>query len=227
LAAIRKMNRILHFIILFILYGCNDPSYEITQEGIKRDKPIKDGFDLIEIFVTEFNEEGRPLKYTDGESLFCGPTKEFSGHLGESLYNEKEKSRISENRKIMDTIMTLNGNSLGGEGHDKRIMEYINSQNIIDSIINENFPFQAQRKIKFFEKSENYKWVFTTEKLENFKFYDYSRNVFDKLPVDLKKNQWYLLNFSNASNIIDKVFFKIMENGEIEQYDYYKVIMGV
>ena len=219
--------RILYFIIFLILCGCNDPSYEISQDGIKRDKPIQDGFDLIEIFVTEFNEEGRPIEYTDGESVFCGPTKGFSGYLGENVYNQNEKNLISENCKKMDTIMTLNGNSLGGEGHDKRIMEYIDSQNIIDSIVNENFPFKAQRKIKFFKKSENYKWVYTTEKLENLKFYDYSRNVFDKLPIDLKKNQWYLLNFSNASNIIDKVFFKIKESGEIEQYDYYKVIMGV
>ena len=219
--------RILYFIIFLILCGCNDPSYEISQDGIKRDKPIQDGFDLIEIFVTEFNEEGRPIEYTDAESVFCGPTKGFSGYLGENVYNQNEKNLISENCKKMDTIMTLNGNSLGGEGHDKRIMEYIDNQNIIDSIVNENFPFKAQRKIKFFKKSENYKWVYTTEKLENLKFYDYSRNVFDKLPIDLKKNQWYLLNFSNASNIIDKVFFKIKESGEIEQYDYYKVIMGV
>ena len=123
--------------------------------------------------------------------------------------------------------MTLNGNSLGGEGHNKRIMEYIESQNTIDRIVNKKFPFKAQTKINFFENSENYKWVFTIEKIENIKFYDYSRNIFDKLPIELKNNQWYLLNFSNASNIIDKVFFRIKENGEIEQHDYYKVIMGV
>ncbi len=213
--------------ILLILSGCSDPSYEITQYGIKRDKPIQDGFDLIEIFVTEFNEEGRPLKYSDGQSVFCSPTKGFSGYLGENIYTRKEKELISINHKKMDTIMTLNGNRLGGEGHSKRIMEYIDSQNTIDSIVNENFPFKAQRKIMFFEKSENYKWVYTTEKVENLKFYDYSRKVFDKLPMELEKNQWYLLNFSNASNIIDKVFFLIKENGEIEQYDYYKVIFGV
>ncbi|MEC7784994.1 MAG: hypothetical protein VYB38_16390 [Bacteroidota bacterium] len=219
--------RILYFISFLFLFACNDPSYEITQDGIKRDKPIQDGFDLIEIFVTEFNKEGRPIEYKDGESVFCGPTKRFSGYLGESVYSQNEKNLISENRKKMDTLMTLNGNSLGGEGHDKRIMEYINSQNIIDSIVNKNFPFKAQRNIKFFGKSKNYKRDFTKEELEGLRFYDYSRSVFDKLPMDLKKNQWYLLNFSNASNIVDKVFFKINESGEIEQHDYYKVIMGV
>jgi hypothetical protein len=219
--------RITYFIIFLILFSCSDPSYQITQDGINRDKPIQDGFHLTEISVAEFNEEGRPTKYTDRKSVFCGPTKGFSGHLGKTEYNKKEKSLISENRKIMDTIMTLNGNSLGGEGHDKRIMEYIDSKNLIDSIINEKFPFQAQRKIRFFEKSENYKWIFTKEGVADLKFYDYSKNVFDTLPMDLKKNQWYLLNFSNASNIIDKVFFRIKENGEIEQFDYYKVIMGV
>ncbi|MBS3993082.1 MAG: hypothetical protein KGZ87_05140 [Bacteroidetes bacterium] len=219
--------KITYLIIFLILLGCSNPEYRITKDGIKRDRPIKDGFDLIEIFVTEFNEEGKPTKYTDGISVFCGPTKGFSGHLGENVYNQTEKSLISKNRKKMDTIMALNGNSLGGEGHDKRIMEYIDSENLIDSIINENFPFEAQRKIRFFEKSENYKWVFTKDGVADLKFYDYSKSVFDTLPMDLKKNQWYLLNFSNASNIIDKVFFRIKENGEIEQFDYYKVIMGV
>lgn len=219
--------RITYFSIFLILCSCSEPSYQITLDGINRDKPIQDGFHLTEIYVTEFNEEGRPTKYTDGISVFCGPAKGFSVHLGEKEYNQKEKILISENSKRMDTIMTLNGNSLGGEGHDKRIMEYIDSKNLIDSIVNANFPFKAQRKIKFFEKSENYKWIFTKEGVADRKFYDYSKNLFDKLPIDLKKNQWYLLNFSNASNLVDKVFFRIKENGEIEQFDYYRVIMGV
>ena len=219
--------RILYFISFLFLFACNDPSYEITQDGIERGKPIQDEFDLIEIFVTEFNKEGRPIEYKDGESVFCGPTKRFSGYLGKNVYSLNEKNLIVKNRKKMDTIMTLNGNSLGGEGLDKRIMEYINSQNIIDSIVHKNFPFKAQRNIRFFEKSKYYKWVFTKEELEGLRFYDYSRSVYDKLPMDLKKNQWYLLNFSNTSNIIDKLFFKIKESGEIEQYDYYKVIIGV
>ncbi|MEO1033368.1 MAG: hypothetical protein AAFX55_18410 [Bacteroidota bacterium] len=222
------MNIRIPFVIIFlILLGCSDPSYQITKEGITRSEPIQDGFDLIEISVTEFSEEGRPLKYTDGKSVFCGPTKRFSGHLGERVYNQKEKRLISVNRKKMDTIMALNGNTLGGEGHNKRIMEYIHSKNLIDSIINDNFPFKAQRKIRFFEKSENYKWVFTKEGVADLKFYDYSKSVFEKLPMQLEKGQWYMLNFSNASNIIDKVFFRIKKNGDIEQFDYYKVILGV
>jgi len=219
--------RILYFSIFLIVWGCDNPAYEVTKDEIKSDKPIKDGFDLIEIFVTEFNEEGMPIEYTEGVSVFCGPTKNFSEYLGKNVYNSNEKKLILENQKMMDTIITLNGNSLGGEGHDKMIMEFIDSQNLINSIANENFPFKAQRKIMFYEKSENYKWVYTIEKLEGLKFYDYSRDVFDKLPMDLKKGQWYLLNFSNASNIIDKVFFKIKERGGIEKYDYYKVIFGV
>ena len=219
--------RILYFIIFINLFGCSDPSYQITKDGIDSNRPIKDGFDLVEIYVTEFNEEGKPTKYTDGISIFCGPTKGFSEYLGESVYNQKEKGLISENRKIMDTIMALNENSLGGEGHDKRIMEYIDSKNLIDSIVNANFPFEPQKKIRFYEKSKNYKWVFTKDGVADSKFYDYSKNIFEKLPIELKKDQWYLLNFSNASNIIDKVFFRIKDNGEIEQYDYHKVIMGV
>jgi hypothetical protein len=219
--------RILFFIILITLLGCSGPAYQITKDGINRNRPIKDGFDLIEIYVTEFNEEGRPTKYTDGISVFCGPTQGFSGHLGENVYDQTEKNLISVNRKKMDTIMALNGNSLGGEGHDIRIMEYIDSKNLIDSIVNVNFPFEAQKKIRFFEKNQNYKWVFTKDGVADLKFYDYSKNVFDKLPIELKKDQWYLLNFSNASNIIDKVFFRIKENGEIEQYEYYKSIIGV
>jgi len=176
-----QMKRILNLIILLILCGCNNPSYEITQDGIKRDKPIQDGFDLIEIFVTEFNEEGRPLKYSDGQSLFCGPTERFPRYLIKSMYGKKDKE----------------------------------------------YQFKAQRKIMFFEKSENYKWVFTKLGVAGLNQNDYSREVFDKLPIKLKSNQWYLLNFSNASNIIDKVFFLIKENGEIEQYEYYKSIIGV
>ena len=79
----------------------------------------------------------------------------------------------------------------------------------------------------FFEKSENYKWVFTTDENNGLKFYDYSKIISDTLPFALKINQWYLLNFSNASNIIDKVFFLVKKDGKIQQYNYYKVKFGV
>ena len=177
------MKNISKLIFLLILYGCNDPSYEITPDGIKRDKPIRDRFDLIEISVTKFNEEGRPLKYTEGQSVFCGPTEGFARYRIKSAYGQKDKE----------------------------------------------IPFKAQRKIMFFENSDNYKWAFTKEGFADIKIPDYSNSkmAYDTLPMELKSNQWYLLNFSNASNIIDKVFFRIRENGEIEQYDYYKVKWGV
>ncbi|MDY7396132.1 hypothetical protein UMM65_12850 [Aureibaculum sp. 2210JD6-5] len=175
------MNKVLYLITLLILCGCTDPSYEITQDGIKRDKPIQNGFDLIEIVVTEFNKEGRPLKYTDRESVFCGPTNRFPRYRIKSAYGKKDKEIV----------------------------------------------FKAQKIIKFFEISKNYKWVFTKKGSTDLKFHDYSNDAYDKLPMELKKNQWYLLNFSNASNIVDKVFFMIKEDGKIEQYDYYKVIFGV
>ena len=57
--------------------------------------------------------------------------------------------------------------------------------------------------------------------------FDYSKGVFDKIPVQFKVDQWYMLDFSNASNIIDKVFFYIDKNKKIHQYNYYKVLWGV
>ena len=221
------MTKTLTIICLLTFCGCNDPSYIVSKDGIKSNKFFQDGFDLIEIFVSEFNEDGRPTKYSDGISVFCGPTKGFSGYFGDSVFSEKEKELISLNRKIMDTIMKLNGNILGGEGHDKRSMEYVESEVLIDSIINKRFPFKPQKRVMFFEKSENYKWVFTTDENNGLKFYDYSKIISDTLPFALKINQWYLLNFSNASNIIDKVFFLVKKDGKIQQYNYYKVKFGV
>ena len=221
------MTKIFTFIYILILCGCNEPSYIISKDGIKSNKSFQDGFDLIEIFVSEFSEDGMPMTYSDGISVFCGPTKGFSGYLGDSLFSEIENEIISHNRKIMDTIMKLNGNILGGEGHDKRSMEYTESDVLIDSIINKRFPFKPQKSVMFFEKSENYKWVYTSDEKSGLKFYDYSKSVSDTLPFVLKINQWYLLNFSNASNIIDKVFFLIKEDGKIQQYNYYKALFGV
>lgn len=221
------MKKVLNFITLLLVFSCSEPSYEIDKSGLESNRLITEGFYLTEISVSEFNKEGRPIKYSENESIFCGPINRFSGYLGESRYDQKDKNLVSYNRQKMDTIMALNDNKLGGEGHDERIDEWIDSQNIIDSIVNKNFPFEAQSKIKFYETSKNYKWVHTTKGTEKLKFYDYSRKVLDTLPIKLITNQWYLLNFSNASNIIDKVFFKIKDGGEIEQHEYYKTIMGV
>jgi len=221
------MKKVLNFITLILICSCSEPSYEIDKTGLKSNTLITEGFYLTEIAVSEFNKEGRPVKYSENESVFCGPINRFSGYLGESRYNQNDMRLVSFNRQKMDTIMALNDNKLGGERHDQRIDEWIQSQNIIDSIVNKNFPFEAQSQIKFFETSKNYKWVYTTKGTDKLKFYDYTRKVLDTLPMKLIANQWYLLNFSNASNIIDKVFFKIKEDGKIEQYEYYKTIIGV
>ncbi|KKL98886.1 hypothetical protein LCGC14_1819910 [marine sediment metagenome] len=97
--------RITYFSIFLILCSCSEPSYQITLDGINRDKPIQDGFHLTEIYVTEFNEEGRPTKYTDGISVFCGPAKGFSVHLGEKEYNQKEK--MKQNRVDLSRITNM------------------------------------------------------------------------------------------------------------------------
>lgn len=213
--------------MLLLICGCSEPSYKINENGLTRNRPITEGFHLTEIDVSDFNDEDRPSKYEKGKSVFCGPINRFSGYLGGIKYSQKEKDLIFYNRQKMDTIMTLNNNKLGGEGHSKRINEWIDSQNTIDSIVNKVFPFEAQQEILFFQSNKNYKWVHTTKKGEARNLYDYSRKVLDTLPINIKTNQWYLLNFSNASNIIDKVFFKIKSDGEIQQYEHYQTIIGV
>jgi len=223
------MKRLLYLCFIAFFFGCKDPSSNITKDGITRDIPITEGFYLSEITVSDFDETGMPLQFHEEEtaSVFCGPTNSFAGYLGKTAYNSVDKSLVLFHQKRMDTIMKLNNNRLGGAPNNKRSSEWVDSQKAIDSIRDKYFPFQPQQKIDFYSKDKNYKWIYTTKGLNNMKFYDYSKKLFDTLPFKLKTDQWYLLNFSNAHNTIDEVFFKIHEDGNVKQFAYYKVVGGV
>src|SRR5690606_11014279 len=112
----KEMKYLVFLTILFLLASC-DPSYKIKEEKISSSERIKNAFTISEIDVYEFNDEGRPLNYSDSVIIACAPIDIFSVYLSEKSFTQKEKQIYGINKKIMDSIMTLNDNSIGGEGH--------------------------------------------------------------------------------------------------------------
>lgn len=151
----------------------------------------------------------------------------FSGFSADRVYNETEKQLRADTWKTMDSIMKINDNINGGQGHENGIDLYFSSEGTRDSIEKLHFPFVAQKTVYFDQANEYYKWVFCMKQGDFENAFDYSKGMFDKIPVQFKVDQWYMLDFSNASNIIDKVFFYIDKNQKIHQYNYYKVLTGV
>jgi hypothetical protein len=151
----------------------------------------------------------------------------LSGFSADSVYSNTEKQLRADTWKTMDSIMELNGNTIGGQGHENGIDLYFSSERTRDSIEKIHFPFVAQKTIYFDKANDYYKWVFCMKQGDFENAFDYSKGVFDKIPVQFKVDQWYMLDFSNASNIINKMFFYIDKNQKIHQYNYYKVSFGV
>ncbi len=151
----------------------------------------------------------------------------LSGFSADSVYNDTEDQLRADGWKTMDSIMKINGNTIGGQGHENGIDLYFSAERTRDSIEKIHFPFVAQKTVYFDKGNEYYKWVFCMKQGDFENAFDYSRGVFDKIPIKLKVEQWYMLDFSNASNIIDKVFFYIDKKKKVHQYDYYKTLIGV
>lgn len=216
------MKNLKFLVILLILASC-DPSYEIKEEKISSSEKIGNGFNISEINVDKFNEEGRPIKYKERAIVACAPINTFSVHLSKKYYSSDEKKIYAKNKKIMDSIMKLNGNTIGGEGHDEGIDQWITSSNIIDALEEKHFPFKPEKNIYFKKSNPSYKWIFTKEN----GFYDYDRKVHDTLPINFKMEQWYMINFSNQSHLTNKLFFKKTKTGFEEYHYYYQPLFGV
>ena len=213
---------ILIFLVL-IITSC-DPSYKIDKDKISSSRKFEHGFYLNELEVTKFNENGRPIEYKITKTVVCSPINRFSAHLSKYRYSKEELKTVERNRGIMDSIMELNGNSLGGEGHNIGINEYFESEKIIENLEQKYFPFKPKKKIYFKELNENYRWVHTNE----YKMFDYDRGVHETLPIELKVERWYQFNFSNTSHTTNKLYFKFSRNGAIEEYhQYHQPLFGV
>ena len=222
------MTTTFKLLFLFCVFSsCDNKTYKLYSDKITSSDVIKDGFHLSQIEVASFENDGRPSKYSTGLTIFCGPNPMLSGFSADSVYNDTEKQLRADAWKTMDSIMKLNGNSIGGQGHKNGIDLYFSCERTRDSIEKIHFPFVAQKTVYFDKSNEYYKWVFCMKQGDFENAFDYSKGMFDKIPVQFKVDQWYMLDFSNASNIIDKVFFYIDKNQKIHQYNYYKVLMGV
>ncbi len=214
------------FFLIFIFSSC-DKTYKLYSDRISSSDTIKDGFHLSKIAVTSFEKDGKPSEYSTSITIFCGPNPMLSGFSADLIYSDNEKKILSDAWKTMDSIAKINDNRIGGQGHEKGIDLYFSSERTRDSIEKLHFPFAAQKTVYFDKPNEYYKWVFCMKQGDFENAFDYSKGVFDKIPIQLEVDQWYMLDFSNASNIIDKVFFYIDKKQKIHQYNYYKVLIGV
>ena len=197
------------------------------MDKIKSSDLIKDGFHLSEIAVASFENGGRPSEYSSSLTIFCGLNPTLSGFSEDSVYNDIEKQLRADAWKTMDSIAKINGNRIGGAGHENGIDLYFSSERTRDSIENLHFPFVAQKTVYFDKANEYYKWVFCMKQGDVENAFDYSKGVFDKIPIQFEVDQWYMFDFSDASNVIDKVFFYIDKEQKFHQFNYYKVLFGV
>jgi len=221
------MTTIFKLFFFICIFSSCDKTYKIYSDSITSSEAIKDGFHLSQIAVAYFENDGRPSKYSTTLTIFCGPNSMLSGFSADSVYNHTEKQLRAKAWKTMDSIMKMNGNRIGGEGHENGIDLYFSGERTRDSIERIHFPFVAQKTVYFDKANECYKWVFCMKQGDLENAFDYSKGLFDKIPIQFKTDQWYMLDFSNASNIIDKVFFYIDKNHKIHQHNYYRVLMGV
>ena len=105
------------FFLLFIFSSC-DKTYKLYSDRISSSDAIKDSFHLSEIAVASFENDGRPSKYSSGLTIFCGPNAMLSGFSADSVHNDTEKKLRADAWKTMDSIMKINGNTIGGQGHE-------------------------------------------------------------------------------------------------------------
>tara|TARA_R110002050_G_scaffold233953_3_gene369839 strand:- start:62 stop:769 length:708 start_codon:yes stop_codon:yes gene_type:complete len=208
------------YLTIWSIAGLFSEKCEIHEECLRCNYSIEESFDIMEIDVYNYNSKGIPKEYKEKLRYRCAPISNLSYCLSDSVHNDLERKIISECREIMDTIMQLNGNTIGGSNHNKRITEYIKCGNTIDSIKQINLPFEPEKRIYFNEKNKNYKWGLTLEhEVWNGVYYIDCQNIIsDTLPFTLSPNKWYLIDLSKQTSQIESLFFRLKDDGEIEQH---------
>jgi hypothetical protein len=207
------------FTLLFLLSSCDDKC-EIFLDRVESNKPLDHGFIIYKISVSEKTEKGIPSKYEVISGISCDPIKNFAVNLKSDRYSDNERSIIEQCRKSNDSIVNLNNGVIKMSGDGIAIDEYKRNQAIIDSLYKLRFPFTPQKTIYFNTKSDNYVWTYcNTNGLSC--WYDYERGQHETLPEEFLRDQWYVIDFSNVSNIKDKLFFKINKDETIEQHYYF------
>jgi len=214
------MTRLFSLLIFLLLCSCAT-RYSIDHDKIEGNKAFREGFYVSEIIVESSNADGRPDKYSIISTVSCQPLNQLSGFYYDDVYNPSEKEILINAHKTVDSIFKLNGNIIGGSGHDKGIDLYISAMNKQDSLKKLHLKFKPQKKIFFKKPNSYYKWIYCIKQgnLEN--AYDYSKGVHNELPVLLENRHWYLFNFTNAANLINKIFCYVDDKGKINQYKYY------
>lgn len=206
------------YVAIIGIAGLFSHKCEIRDECLKCNYSIEESFDIMEIDVYNYNSEGMPKDYKEKFRYRCTPYSNLSHCLGDSVYNDQERKILRQCKETKDTIMKLNGNSIGGAHHSKRIHEYIQCSNTIDSISQVNFPFKPEKRIYFKKKNRNYKYGLTkkSDVWDHIQFIE-CQTLSDTLTFTFLPNKWYLIDFSNQAHYIDRLFFKFKEDGDIEQ----------
>jgi hypothetical protein len=175
---------------------------------------------MYPITVTEFKKNGMPLYYAIEDGVYVGAAKHYADYFADSAYTATEKNIVAHERKIRDSIWKINGNIIGGHGHENGISLFFESERRIDSIVAVHFPFVPHRTIYFNRADNSYKWQISRAGDREY-LASTIPEVFDIMPIALKQEQWYLMKMSNASNIIDNVFIYINKRNKVRQHHEY------
>lgn len=207
------------YLAIWSIAGLFSDKCEIQEECLKCNYSIEESFDIMEIDVYKYNSEGIPKDYQEKFRYRCTPYSNLSQCFGDSVYNDQERKILRQCKEIQDTIMKLNGNTIGGPHHSKRIHEYIQCSNTMDSISQINFPFEPEKRIYFKKSNKNYKYGLTKESdVWNQVQFIECQTISDTLTFTFLPHIWYLIDFSNQAHYIDRLFFRFKEDGEVEQY---------
>jgi hypothetical protein len=216
---VEKIGMIIYLVYIGVssLFGAK---CHVSKDCVECNFRIEEGFSIMEIKVAGYDKDGTPVNYKEVNRFRCAPFSNLSSCLGDEVYSDEEKKILQEKWQIRNIIMKLNGGTIGGPEHSRRITEYIDCKNVMDSIEDVNFPFIPRKSIYFYESTKNYKWGETVESKVwgGIYFFDCEKGIRDTLPIMFATNKWYLIDLSNQAQYVHKLFFKVKEHGKIEQH---------
>lgn len=171
------------------------------------------GFSIYELTVISFDKKNNPVDYNQTLVANCIPNSSpcktrIKNELSENSF-ELNNNYWKEFRKVKDSLTKHNPNKKIFNSMDtsKLSKKMFNLDRKRDSIIADNFIFKPKKTIYFYKKNINYWW----------RVNGYISEDLESLPFTFKKRIWYKISFSNQSNYMNYLFFKINEDNSIEK----------
>ena len=121
------------------------------------------------------------------------------------------KFKLSDGFKLSELkVISFSDDNIPKE-FEKTITCLVGLNSNFDKFDRKKVPSIPQNKIFFKKKNESYKWI----KYKGNNALGQPHEVYEVMPIELKKETWYFIEFSSDG---DTIFFLIEKNGSVKTY---------